>query len=190
MTTPRSPFGQRPPAPTAATSQDDAPIASAPTEIPTVVQNVPSGEPPTPTAAPAPTAQPTATPLPTPAVVVVPQAPATATSEEIWRAQELNREVLQPMRLYEARVATSLHWFDPLTGQVLEIGTVRGIVPAQALFVFRPTNAAAIEVPYRINNDFGLVSISDALVARMHQAGYSESVEAFVLLSDTVIPAQ
>lgn len=83
-----------------------------------------------------------------------------------------------------------LLWFDPATNQVVEIGTLQGVFPAQAQFTFLPTQAPALEVPYRINGDFGLTSISDALQERMHAAGYAQSVEAFIVLSDTIVPKQ
>jgi hypothetical protein len=104
--------------------------------------------------------------------------------------QQEAREVLSPPRLYQAHTETPLLWYDPATGQVLEIGTLYGTFPVQAQFQFRQTRTDALEVPYRINGDFGLTSISSALADRMRSAGYTESVEAFVYVSDTVTPQQ
>lgn len=140
------------------------------------------------TSTPLPT--PTMIPTPTPEFVIIPVSPSFESNEERWRAQQAQREVLTPPRLYNARVQTALLWYDPATGQVLEIGTLRGVFPAQAQFIFRPTNGMALEVPYRINGDFGLTSISDAIQQRMRDAGYSQSVEAFVFLGDSVVPQQ
>jgi hypothetical protein len=121
-------------------------------------------------------------------VVIVPATPSLLGSEQRWRAQQQQRSILNPPKLYEARTPTSLFWYDPMTGQVLEIGTLRGIFPAQAQFTFRPTNTNSLEVPYRINGDFGLTSISDAVLERMSNAGYTTTVEAFVYLSESIIP--
>jgi len=52
----------------------------------------------------------------------------------------------------------------------------------------RGDQQAALEVPYRINNDFGLTSISEAVRARMQAAGYSQSVEAYVLRTADIYP--
>jgi len=78
-------------------------------------------------------------------------------------------------------------WYDPTTGQSLEIGTIRGEFPAQAEFVLRSNQHPALEVPYRINVDFGLTAISEAVRDRMKAAGYTESVEAYIERSDAVV---
>jgi hypothetical protein len=186
--TPRSPFATRTIATAApqATAVEQAQEQATPTAEPSATAAATAE--PAPTVATATALPPTA--LPTPEVQIVPAQRPTPTSEERWRAQQQDREVLLPPRLYSIQSTATLNWYDPLTGQVLEIGTVRGLVPAQAIFVFRPVSQPAIEVPYRINNDFGLTSISSALVERMRQAGYQESVEAFVLLDETIVPAQ
>jgi hypothetical protein len=100
----------------------------------------------------------------------------------------MNRRTFDPPRAYVARPSAMLLWYDPRTGQSLEIGTLLGEFPASAEFTLRSSNQSAIEVPYRINNDFGLTAISDAIVRRMSEAGYVDQVEAYVLLSDTVQP--
>jgi hypothetical protein len=124
----------------------------------------------------------------TPAVMIVPATPSFIGSEQRWRAQQQQRSVFDPPKFYEARSPITLFWYDPATGQVLEIGTLRGIFPAQAQFIFRPTNTVSLEVPYRINGDFGLTSISDAVLERMSDSGYTTTVEAFVSLSESIVP--
>ncbi|MCS6841526.1 MAG: hypothetical protein NZ699_07070 [Roseiflexus sp.] len=121
-----------------------------------------------------------------PTVRIVPATPAPQTNEARWRAQQLDRQVLNPPQIYRVVRRTSLFWFDPVTGQILEIGTVRGDIPVQARFRLRSTGEAALEVPYRINSDFGLTAISEAVRARMEAAGYTVSVEAFILETDAV----
>jgi hypothetical protein len=48
-------------------------------------------------------------------------------------------------------------------------------------------SSAAYEVDYRINQDFGLTSISEAVAMRMRDAGYAASVRAFVVITDNVV---
>lgn len=100
--------------------------------------------------------------------------------------QQIDREALDPPQIYRVVRRTPLFWFDPVTGQTLEIGTLIGDIPVQARFRLRSTGEAALEVPYRINNDFGLTAISEAVRSRMEAAGYTVSVEAFVLESDAI----
>lgn len=128
------------------------------------------------------------TPSPTPAVVVVPQTPSALTNELRWRAQQIDRHVFDPRRIYVARSPTPLLWFDPLTEQTLEIGRLLGDFTVQAEFVLRDGQRPALEVPYRINQDFGLTAISEAVRQRMLAAGYTESVESYVVQSDAVQP--
>jgi hypothetical protein len=68
------------------------------------------------------------------------------------------------------------------------IGTINGEFPAQAEFTLRGEQQAALEVPYVINADFGLTAISEAVRERMKAAGYSQSVEAYVLRTADVQP--
>jgi hypothetical protein len=100
----------------------------------------------------------------------------------------VDRRLFDSPRAYVARPPAMLLWYDPRTGQSLEIGTLLGEFQASAEFTLRGSDQLAIEVPYRINTDFGLTAISDALVQRMNEAGYPERVEAYVLLSDAVQP--
>lgn len=141
-----------------------------PTTVPTLVATLP----------------PTPSLTPTASVAIKPKTATPLNNEQRWRMQQDNREVLTPPRLYTIQGEAALLWYDPLTSQTLALGFVRGSVPAQALFVFRPDQATAIEVPYRINVDFGLTSVSDVVVERMRQAGYTESVESFIILTDKI----
>jgi hypothetical protein len=131
---------------------------------------------------------PTPLPSPTPEVTIVPIRPNTQTAEDRWRAQQINRTIFPAVQIYQAQSQTSLYWYDPNTGQVLELGTIRGNFPAQARFVFRPTGQPALEIPYRINTDFGLTSVSEAILQRIQAAGFRDSVESFVYLSDAIVP--
>ena len=121
-----------------------------------------------------------------PSVVVVPRTAVPLDNLQRWRAHELSREAFAEPRTYRANQPTTLFWFDPANEQIVEIGTIIGAFPAQAQFTLRDTNQPALEVIYRINSDFGLTSISEALRARMRAANSGESVEAYVLVSEAV----
>ena len=55
-------------------------------------------------------------------------------------------------------------------------------------FDLSDANRAALEVPYQINQSYGLTSISDAVRDRMRAAGYAESVEAYTFETEDVVP--
>jgi hypothetical protein len=119
---------------------------------------------------------------------VQPRPVPTPTNEQRWQAQQVNRQPLDPARQYIASRGTALFWYDPRTGQTLEIGTLLGEFTATAAFTWRGGGKPALLVPYQINNQYGLTAISDAIVQRMHDAGYPEHVEAFVLMSEAIQP--
>lgn len=121
-----------------------------------------------------------------PSVVVVPRTAVPLDNLQRWRAQQLNRVAFAEPRIYTANQPVPLFWFDPANEQTVEIGTIAGAFPAQAQFTLQGTNQLALEVPYRINNDFGLTSISEALRNRMRAADLGESVEAYVIVSEAV----
>lgn len=122
------------------------------------------------------------------AIVIAPRTPSAQDNQDRWRAQQIDRQVLETAQIYVAKQPAQLLWYDPLTGQVLSIGTLLGDFVVQARFVTRSTNEPALEVPYVINRDYGLTSISDAVRERMRAAGYTESVEAYVIESEGIVP--
>ena len=124
----------------------------------------------------------------TPAVIIVPLTPMPETNQQRWRAQQPDRKVNDPLRIYVALNPITLWWYDPLTNQSVPIGTISGEFPAQAEFTLRGAQQAALEVPYIINVDFGLTAISEAVRERMKAAGYSQSVEAYVLRTTDIQP--
>jgi hypothetical protein len=179
-----------------------SPVQMQPTRLPPdtalptkIANNVPSATPsaqatallrPTATAATAPSISAAATPPP--AVIIVPLTQLPETNEARWRAQEQDRKVNDPPRIYVAPSQVTLWWYDPLNSQSVPIGTLSGEFPAQAEFILRSAQQAAFEVPYRINNDFGLTAISDAVRERMQAAGYTQSVEAYILRTADMHP--
>jgi len=125
---------------------------------------------------------------PTSAVIVVPITQMPETNQQRWRAQQQDRKVNNPPRTYIAQSPVTLWWYDPLTSQAVPIGTISGEFPAQAEFILRGDQQAGLEVPYVINRDFGLTAISGAVVERMKAAGYSQSVEAYVVQTADILP--
>jgi hypothetical protein len=123
-----------------------------------------------------------------PAVIVVPLTQKPETNQQRWRAQQQDRKVNDPPKIYIARNPVTLWWFDPLTSQSVPIGSISGEFPAQAEFTLRGEQQAALEVPYVINVDFGLTAISEAVRERMKAAGYAQSVEAYVLRTADIQP--
>lgn len=123
-----------------------------------------------------------------PTVVIVVPTIAGATNEARWRSFQQQREVLPERRTYVASERVALLWFNPATGVPVEIGMLRGSFTVQAQFRLRAGEQLAFEVPYFINLDYGLTAISEPLREQMQAAGYTESVEAFVIATDAIRP--
>jgi len=104
---------------------------------------------------------------------------------ERWRQQEEQREVFSEFRHYET-TGSELRWYDPVNQQHVVLGSLSGMFDAQAQFVLSSTQQHALEVPYQINQSYGLTAISSALVQRMHDAGYDDWLETYVIVTDTV----
>lgn len=134
------------------------------------------------------TIEPQARPSPTTVVSIQPQLRPTPTNEERWAQEQLNRQAFGEERSYVASEATTLFWFDPRTSQVVPIGTLLGSFTATATFTWRANGEEALVVPYTINQSYGLTAISEALILRMHDAGFTDQVEAFVLVSNAIQP--
>lgn len=140
------------------------------------------------TASPEATALPAAVAVtPVEVVVVTPRLVATPTGDERWAAFTSNRSAFEsPMRM-STLAPSPLLWLDPRNGQVLEIGLLNGDFVATATMNLTSDNSKAYEVEYRINQDYGLTSISEAVAMRMRDAGYAASVRAFVVATDNII---
>ena len=121
-------------------------------------------------------------------VVITPVIRATPTGDERWAVFVSNRTAYDTPQRFTTLAPTPLLWLDPRNGQVLEIGYLNGDFFATAQLVLASNNQSAYEVDYTINQDFGLTSISQALITRMNEAGYAASVRAFVPASDTIVP--
>jgi hypothetical protein len=120
-------------------------------------------------------------------IEVTPRLRATPTGDERWAAFTTQRQLFDTPRRITTLQPTPLLWLDPRNGQVLEIGLLNGDFVATAQIILTSDNSAAYEVDYRINQDFGLTSISEAVAMRMRDAGYAASVRAFVVITDNVV---
>ena len=185
-------ISNRTPQPASTTLVDTA-VAGEP---PLAEATATNGEPAADTTAPEPTAETapadaapeaTAAPPPVEMIVVTPRLRATPTGDERWAAFVSNREAFESPKRLTTLEPTPLLWLDPRNGQVLEIGLLNGDFVATAQMTLTSDARAAYEVDYRINQDFGLTSISEAVAMRMRDAGYAASVRAFVVLNDNII---
>jgi hypothetical protein len=120
-------------------------------------------------------------------IEVTPRMRATPTGDERWAAFTTQRQLFDTPRRITTLQPTPLLWLDPRNGQVLEIGLLNGDFIATAQIMLTSDTSAAYEVDYRINQDFGLTSISEAVAMRMRDAGYAASVRAFVVITDNVV---
>ncbi|ACL25946.1 hypothetical protein [Chloroflexus aggregans] len=148
------------------------PSTSSPTSAAIIVAT-PAPEPPTPTLLPIPT-------------LTLPTLPLLS-NEERWRLQQLDRQVFPELRLYTTK-RSELYWYDPVNEQEVLIGVINGEFMAQARFTFRKDNRLALEVPYHLNQSYGLSALSPALVERIHAAGYSDWIETFVYITPDIQP--
>jgi hypothetical protein len=109
------------------------------------------------------------------------------TNEERWRRQQKERTVFETMRTYTTS-GSELWWYDPVNQQHVILGTIAGDFQAQAQFTLAGQGIAALEVPYRVNQQYGLTSLSPALLERIQAAGYGEWIETYVFAGPDVRP--
>jgi hypothetical protein len=141
----------------------------------------PTPEPTASTAAPQPTAPQQA--LPTLALPTL----APASNEERWRARQKGREVFAELQGYRT-TGSELYWFDPLNQQSVALGVFTGEFVAQARFVMRGPEVEALEVPYQLNQSYGLTALSPAILERVRAAGYGDWIETYVVVTPNVSP--
>jgi hypothetical protein len=66
-----------------------------------------------------------------------------------------------------------------LYGQLVPIGEIRGEFVAQASFRIKGQWIGALEIPYQVNQAYGIV-VPDPILQRMRNAGKGEWAEVFV----------
>jgi hypothetical protein len=128
---------------------------------------------------------PTASPFEPAATIVLPT-PEALTNEARWRAQQIDRVVLDPVRVYTTP-SSDLWWFDPVNQQSIILGTIAGDFPVQAEFVLRGQGRDALEIPYQVNRSYGLTALSPAVIDRIAAAGYSDWIETYVFRAPNVV---
>lgn len=169
------------------------PASEVPAEGPTTSDQPPVENTPVPPVVDAPTIEPTPepvvvevqpSPLPTVEPIIAPTQ-AAVSYEQRWRAQELNRTVFDPRQRYST-AGRELWWYDPLNQQHIILGTISGTFEAQAYFTLLGQGVEAVEVPYQVNTSYGLTSLSPAIVQRIHDAGYGEWIETYVIIGGDV----
>jgi hypothetical protein len=125
----------------------------------------------------------TSTPIVT---IVLPTLPA-LTNEQRWRNQQDNRVLFDALRSYSTN-NSMLWWYDPVNQQHVPLGSFAGAFDAQATFTLVKTGAPALEVPYHVNQSYGITALSPALLKRIVGAGYGEWIETYVIISPEVTP--
>lgn len=106
---------------------------------------------------------------------------------ERWRYVQINRTVLDGVQTYTTPSKQLLWWYDPVFGQPVKLGEIQGDFQVQATFRFRGQEVEALEVPYQVNQSFG-ITLPSAIVQRIQRAGGGEWIEAFVYKTDDIRP--
>jgi hypothetical protein len=112
--------------------------------------------------------------------VIVPVPPEQLTNEDRWRRQQQNRNVFETTRAFYTS-GSELWWYDPVQQQSVILGTFSGPFEAQARFTLRGQGVSALEVPYKVNDRYGVTGLSPALMDRIRAAGYGEWIETYVI---------
>ena len=133
-----------------------------------------------------PTPAPAVTPTVNPAFANV-QLPTAADLEERWRAMQVDRAPFGQTRNYFSPGYQVVWWFDPVFGQILPIGQLQGEFAAQATFRIRGQWIQALEIPYLINQQYG-ITVPPPILKRMQDAGKTEWVDVFVYLTQDMEP--
>jgi hypothetical protein len=138
-----------------------------------------------------PTPTPTLTALPsptaTPEVVIVLPTPPTLNPQDRWREQQYNRVAFETLKPYQT-TGSNLWWYDPINQQHVSLGSFSGDFLVQATFTLTLNGAPveALEVPYQVNQSYGLQTLSPALLDRIKAAGYGEWIDTYVIHTPAV----
>ncbi len=79
-------------------------------------------------------------------------------------------------------------WFDPLFGEYIPLGELRGEFTVQATFRIKGRWVQALELPYNVAAKQYGITVPAAIVERMKQAGVGEWAEVFVYKTADVVP--
>jgi uncharacterized protein YceK len=134
-----------------------------------------------PTLPPAPPVEPTLDPT-----LANVQLPLPADLETRWREMQVERTTFDP-RPYTTPSYQIVWWFDPVFGQILPIGQLRGDFTVQATFRIKGHWVTALEMPYHINQEYEIV-VPEAILQRMRDAGKTEWAEVFIYQTNDIQP--
>ncbi|WP_026369559.1 hypothetical protein [Kallotenue papyrolyticum] len=126
---------------------------------------------------------------PTPEPTVNPQFSSVTlpSVEERWRYVQVDRQPFEQIQTWTTPSRQILWWYDPVHGRAVKLGEIQGDFPVQATFRFRGQEVEALEVPYQVNQSFG-ITVPPALLEQIRNAGYGEWIEAFVYRTEDIRP--
>jgi hypothetical protein len=107
--------------------------------------------------------------------------------QERWRLQQIGRTPLPQLRPFTT-TGSDLWWFDPINQQAVILGRISGTFLVQATFTLKDQQQPAYEVPYQVNQSYGLTALSPVLVKRIEAAGYKDWIETYVVSTAEVRP--
>ncbi len=108
--------------------------------------------------------------------------------EERWRYVQVDRQPFESIQTWVTPSRQILWWYDPVYGRTIKLGEIQGEFPAQATFRFRGQEVEALEIPYQVNQSFG-ITLPPAIVDQIRNAGYGEWIETFVYRTEDIRPS-
>lgn len=114
--------------------------------------------------------------------------PQPAELMERWRAQQVDRQVIEPAANFVSPSYQVVWWFDPVTGQHTQIGQLRGEFTVQATFRIKGQWIEALELPFGITEKNYGVTVPEAIRGRMAAAGANEWVEVYIYRTEDIRP--
>jgi hypothetical protein len=108
--------------------------------------------------------------------------------EERWRYVQVDRQPFADgIQTWTTPSRQILWWYDPVFGRAVKLGEIQGDFPAQATFRFRGQEVDAVEIPYNVNQSFG-ITLPPAIQDQIRNAGYGEWIETFVYRTEDIRP--
>ena len=114
------------------------------------------------------------------------QLPAPADLEARWRDMQVERTPFEPASFVSSGWET-VWWYDPLFGQLLPVGQLRGEFTVQARFRIKGQWISALEMPYNVGKQYD-ITVPDAILKRMQDAGKGDWAEVFVYETNDIQP--
>lgn len=147
-----------------------------PVDLPTIPVDVPSAvSEPEPTPLPPPELTPTV--IPALANIAIAQP---AELEQRWRAQQVDRVVLETPAIYAVTGAEMAEWFDPVTGMRVPVGELRGEFTVQATFRIKGEWAERLEIPFNATERNYGITVPSVIAERMKIANGEGWCEVFI----------